>query len=89
MYAFGIVLWEVFTRKEVHEGLSAAQIIAKVANEGLRPMVCYVLVAICCEVYMLFVLRIVHIDSSAFAMCSSHGELLEAGNGDVVDDDDG
>jgi hypothetical protein len=39
VYAFGIVLWEVFTRQEVHEGLSAAQIIAKVANEGLRPTV--------------------------------------------------
>ena len=39
MYAFGIVLWEVFTRAEVYEGLSAAQIIAKVANEGLRPKV--------------------------------------------------
>jgi serine/threonine protein kinase len=39
VYAFGIVLWEVFTRHEVYEGLSAAQIIAKVANEGLRPRV--------------------------------------------------
>ena len=39
VYAFGIVLWEVFTRAEVYEGLSAAQIIAKVANEGLRPKV--------------------------------------------------
>lgn len=39
VYAFGIVLWEVYTRQEVHEGLSAAQIIAKVANEGLRPQV--------------------------------------------------
>jgi len=39
VYAFGIVLWELATRKEVHAGLSAAQIIAKVANEGLRPPV--------------------------------------------------
>jgi serine/threonine protein kinase len=37
VYAFGIVLWEVFTRQEIYEGLSAAQIIAKVAHEGLRP----------------------------------------------------
>jgi hypothetical protein len=39
VYAFGIVLWEVFTRTEVHAGLSATQIIAKVANDGLRPVV--------------------------------------------------
>lgn len=39
VYAFGIIMWECFTRQEVHEGLSAAQIIAKVANEGLRPAV--------------------------------------------------
>ena len=37
VFAYGIVLWEVYTRKEVYEGLSAAQIIAKVAHEGLRP----------------------------------------------------
>ncbi len=37
VYAFGVLLWEVYTRSEVYEGLSAAQIIAKVANEGLRP----------------------------------------------------
>jgi hypothetical protein len=37
VYAFGIILWEVFTRQEIYEGLSAAQIIAKVAHEGLRP----------------------------------------------------
>eukprot|EP01035_Chromulina_nebulosa_P017610 gene17610-23184_t len=37
VYAYGILLWEVYTRQEVHEGLSAAQIIAKVAHEGLRP----------------------------------------------------
>lgn len=37
VYAFGIILWEVFTRQEIYEGLSAAQIIAKVANDGLRP----------------------------------------------------
>lgn len=39
VYAFGIILWEVFTRQEIYEGLSAAQIIAKVAHEGLRPQV--------------------------------------------------
>ena len=39
VYAFGILLWEVYTREEVHEGLSAAQIIAKVAHEGLRPKI--------------------------------------------------
>lgn len=37
IYAFGILLWEVYTRQEVHDRLSAAQIIAKVAHEGLRP----------------------------------------------------
>lgn len=39
VYAFGIVLWEVFTRRDVYPRLSAAQIISKVANEGLRPHV--------------------------------------------------
>lgn len=39
VYAFGIILWEVYTRQEIYEGLSAAQIIAKVAHEGLRPHV--------------------------------------------------
>lgn len=39
VYAFGIILWEVYTRQEIYEGLSAAQIIAKVAHEGLRPQV--------------------------------------------------
>ncbi|CAM9132741.1 unnamed protein product, partial [Discosporangium mesarthrocarpum] len=37
VYAFGIMLWELATREEVHQGLSAAQIIARVANDGLRP----------------------------------------------------
>ena len=39
VYAFGIVLWEIFTRQDVYEGYSAAQIISKVAHEGLRPRV--------------------------------------------------
>jgi serine/threonine protein kinase len=39
VYAFGIILWEVFTRQEVYAGLSAAQIISKVAHESLRPTV--------------------------------------------------
>jgi serine/threonine protein kinase len=37
VYAFGIILWEVYTRQEIYDGLSTVQIIAKVANEGLRP----------------------------------------------------
>jgi serine/threonine protein kinase len=37
VYAYAIVLWEVYTRKEVYERLSAAQIISKVAYEQLRP----------------------------------------------------
>lgn len=37
VYSFGIVLWEIMTRKEVYPGLSAEQIIAKVANSDLRP----------------------------------------------------
>ena len=37
VYAFGMILWEVHTRQEIYEGLSAAQIIAKVAHENLRP----------------------------------------------------
>jgi len=39
VYAFGIILWEVFSRQEVYTGLSAAQIISKVAHEGLRPQI--------------------------------------------------
>ncbi len=37
VYSFGILLWEIATRMEVHSTLTAAQIIARVANEGLRP----------------------------------------------------
>jgi len=32
-------LWELSTREEVYKGLESTQIIAKVANEGLRPPV--------------------------------------------------
>lgn len=39
VFAFGIVLWEIWTRSEVHEGLSAEQIIARVASDELRPSV--------------------------------------------------
>ena len=39
VFAFGIVLWEMYTRQEVYEGLSATQIIAKVAHDNLRPVV--------------------------------------------------
>lgn len=37
VYAYGIVMWEIFTRCEVYEGLTAAQIIARVVKSGLRP----------------------------------------------------
>jgi len=37
VYGYGIILWEMATRKEVYEGLESTQIIANVANEGLRP----------------------------------------------------
>jgi serine/threonine protein kinase len=37
VYGYGIVMWEVFTRIEVYEGLTAAQIIARVVKSGLRP----------------------------------------------------
>jgi len=39
VYGFGIVLWELATREEVYQGLETTQIIAKVANENLRPPV--------------------------------------------------
>jgi serine/threonine protein kinase len=39
VYGYGIILWEMGTRKEVYEGLESTQIIAMVANEGLRPPV--------------------------------------------------
>lgn len=41
VYAYGIVLWEVYTRQDVYPRLSAPQIIARVANEGLRPTIPY------------------------------------------------
>jgi hypothetical protein len=37
VYGYGIVLWELATREEVYQGLETLQIIAKVANENLRP----------------------------------------------------
>jgi len=37
VYSYGIVLWELATRQEVYQGLETTQIIAKVANESLRP----------------------------------------------------
>lgn len=37
VYGFGIVLWELATRREVYEGLESTQIIAMVANDHLRP----------------------------------------------------
>ena len=39
VYGYGIILWELSTREEVYKGLESTQIIAKVANEGLRPEV--------------------------------------------------
>jgi len=39
IYSFGIILWELATREEVYQGLETTQIIAKVANENLRPPV--------------------------------------------------
>jgi serine/threonine protein kinase len=39
VFAFGIILWELATQEEVYQGLETMQIIAKVANENLRPPV--------------------------------------------------
>lgn len=39
VFSFGIILWELATREEVYQGLETMQIIAKVANERLRPPV--------------------------------------------------
>jgi serine/threonine protein kinase len=39
VYGYGIVLWELATREAVYQGLETTQIIAKVANENLRPPV--------------------------------------------------
>jgi serine/threonine protein kinase len=38
VYAYGIIVWEICTRNEVYEGLTAAQIIARVVKTGLRPV---------------------------------------------------
>ena len=37
VYGYGIVLWELATRDEVYAGLESTQIIARVANDNLRP----------------------------------------------------
>ena len=37
VFAFGIILWELATRREVYAGLESTQIIAMVANDRLRP----------------------------------------------------
>lgn len=39
VYSFGIILWEIATREEVYQDLEGMQIIAQVANDGLRPPV--------------------------------------------------
>ena len=36
---FGIILWELATRREVYKGLESTQIIAMVTNDRLRPEV--------------------------------------------------
>eukprot|EP00554_Chaetoceros_debilis_P012138 CAMPEP_0194121236 /NCGR_PEP_ID=MMETSP0150-20130528/46221_1 /TAXON_ID=122233 /ORGANISM="Chaetoceros debilis, Strain MM31A-1" /LENGTH=917 /DNA_ID=CAMNT_0038813591 /DNA_START=673 /DNA_END=3422 /DNA_ORIENTATION=- len=37
VYSYGIILWELATREEVHSMLEGTQIIAQVANDNLRP----------------------------------------------------
>ena len=37
VYGFGIILWELATRQEVYRHLEQTQIIARVANDNLRP----------------------------------------------------
>ncbi|KAL3815584.1 hypothetical protein ACHAXA_001563 [Cyclostephanos tholiformis] len=37
VYGFGIILWELATRREVYAGLESTQVIAMVANDRLRP----------------------------------------------------
>jgi serine/threonine protein kinase len=39
VYSYGIILWELATRDEVYRDLEGTQIIARVANDGLRPPV--------------------------------------------------
>mmetsp|Transcript_4248 Transcript_4248/g.8129 ORF Transcript_4248/g.8129 Transcript_4248/m.8129 type:complete len:1135 (+) Transcript_4248:233-3637(+) len=39
VYSYGIILWELATREEVYRDLEGTQIIARVANDGLRPPV--------------------------------------------------
>jgi len=39
VYSYGIILWELETRKKVYAELESTQIIAKVANDNLRPPV--------------------------------------------------
>lgn len=41
VFAFGVVLWEVYTRQEVYPRMSGPQIIARVAKDGLRPTIPY------------------------------------------------
>jgi len=37
VYSFGIILWEIFSNLDVYDNLTTVQIIARVANEKLRP----------------------------------------------------
>ncbi len=39
VYGYGIILWELATREEVYSEFESTQIIAKVANDNLRPPV--------------------------------------------------
>jgi len=47
-YGFAIILWELWTRMEVYKDLNSLQIIALVANEGLRPEVSVDMEERCC-----------------------------------------
>jgi serine/threonine protein kinase len=39
VYSFGIILWEIMTRREPYEDKEAMQIVLEVVNKGLRPTI--------------------------------------------------
>jgi serine/threonine protein kinase len=39
VYSFGVILWEIMTRKEPYEDKEAMQIVLEVVNKGLRPKI--------------------------------------------------